>query len=73
MNEPHAASWGFGRATDWDRAAARLGNRVLQLCPRWLIFVEGVGNTPGAPDGDDPDAGYWWGGNLVGAKVCVAP
>ena len=69
QNEPHAASWGFGKATDWDRAAARIGNRVLDACPRWMIFVEGVGYSPGAPGGDDPADGFWWGGNLVGAKL----
>ena len=69
MNEPHAASWGFGKATDWDRGATRLGNKVLQLCPRWMVMVEGVGYKPGAPDGNDPANCYWWGENLVGARV----
>ena len=42
-HEPLQATWGAGRyETDWDLAAARLGNRVLQGCPRWLIFVQGV-------------------------------
>ena len=52
------------------------GDHVLSACPRWLIFVEGVGYKPGAQginamgfQGDDEKAGYWWGGNLVGAKV----
>ena len=49
QNEPHAASWGFGRSVDWDRAAGRLGNHVLRGCPRWLVMVEGVGYKPGAP------------------------
>ena len=69
QNEPHAASWGFGRETDWDVAASRIGTHVLSLCPRWLVMVEGVGYTPGAPGADDPNQGFWWGGNLVGAKV----
>jgi hypothetical protein len=34
-----------------------------------LIFVEGVGYNPGAPNGDDPGAGIWWGENLIGARV----
>ena len=25
-----------------------------------MIFVEGVGYTPGAPGMDDPGAGIWW-------------
>ena len=34
MSEPYAASWGKGLITDWDRAAARLGNKVLKGCSR---------------------------------------
>ncbi len=44
-NEPQGrASWGTGADTDWDVAAADIGNDVLEACPRWLIFVEGVQN-----------------------------
>ena len=32
-------------------------------------MIEGVGFTPGAPGADDPGAGYWWGENIVGARV----
>ena len=32
-------------------------------------MVEGVGYTPGAPHGDDPGAGIWWGENLIGTRV----
>lgn len=67
VNEPHSASWGFGRQTDWNKAAERIGNHILRRCPRWLIFVEGVGFKPGAPGADSSSAGYWWGGNLAGA------
>ena len=69
QNEPHASSWGKQLPTDWNHAAERIGNHVLSHCPRWLIMVEGVGYTPGAPNGDDPGAGFWWGENLVGARV----
>ncbi|KAL1528782.1 hypothetical protein AB1Y20_010109 [Prymnesium parvum] len=69
QNEPHASSWGKGLAIDWNRGAERLGNYVLQKCPRWLILVEGVGYDPGAPGGDDPAAGFWWGENLVGVRT----
>ena len=69
QNEPHTASWGKGRDTDWDKAAARIGNHVLSRCPRWLIMVEGVGYKPGAPNADDPAQGFWWGENLVGIKA----
>ena len=68
-NEPHGASWAKGLAIDWNLGAEDLGDHVLRECPRWLIFVEGVGYNPGAPNGDDPGAGIWWGENLIGARV----
>jgi hypothetical protein len=56
-NEPHgAASWGDGGKTDWCAAAGRIGNAILALCPRMLIFVEGN-------DGQGMDIS-WWGGYL---------
>lgn len=60
-NEPHGeASWGDGViAHDWQLAAQRGGNAILQANPNWLIFVEGVENYNGNS--------YWWGGNLMGA------
>jgi len=60
MNEPHAATWGDGSATDWAAAAERIGNAVLAIAPDWLIVVEGVS----VYDGDT----YWWGGNLQGVR-----
>jgi aryl-phospho-beta-D-glucosidase BglC (GH1 family) len=69
QNEPHSASWGKDMDVDWNIGAQTLGNHVLEACPRWLIMVEGVGYDPGAPGGDDPGAGFWWGENLVGVKV----
>jgi endoglucanase len=62
-NEPHgSATWGDGnRATDWRLAAERAGNAILAANPDWLIFVEGIESY----NGD----GYWWGGNLAGARV----
>ena len=63
-NEPHKATWGSGnRLTDWNAAAERLGNHVLSLCPRWLIFVEGI--AVGAPDDGGYDQGYWWGDSIA--------
>ncbi|KAL1510621.1 hypothetical protein AB1Y20_006922 [Prymnesium parvum] len=69
QNEPHASSWAKDPATDWNLAAARIGDHVLDACPRWMIMVEGVGYTPGAPNADDPGAGFWWGENLMGAEI----
>ncbi len=62
-NEPHGqATWGDGNAaTDWQLAAQRAGNAVLKANPNWLIVVEGVENYN--------NNGYWWGGNLQGAKA----
>jgi endoglucanase len=61
-NEPHAeATWGDGNTkTDWRLAAERAGNAVLAANSNWLVFVEGVESYQGK--------GYWWGGNLQGAK-----
>lgn len=61
-NEPHgSATWGAGVATtDWNSAAERCGNAILAANPDWLIVVEGVEKVS--------SDGYWWGGNLSGAK-----
>ncbi|HET9955127.1 MAG TPA: glycoside hydrolase family 5 protein [Polyangiaceae bacterium] len=62
-NEPHGiATWGTGDAkTDWNSAAERCGNAILEANPDVLIIVEGVAKV-----GQD---GYWWGGNLSGVKT----
>lgn len=62
-NEPHGeATWGAGDpATDWNAAAERCGNAILEVNPDVLIVVEGVEKV-----GTD---GYWWGGNLSGARA----
>lgn len=67
-NEPRGnACWGCGvRSRDWQAAAVRAGNAVLEVNPRLLIIVEGV---QFGPDG----SATWWGGNLRGvAKKPVA-
>lgn len=69
FNEPHSASWGQGDSkTDWGLAAQRLGNEVLDVCPSWLIMIEGVGYKPGA-QGSHGVEGVWWGENLFGTKT----
>lgn len=56
LSEPHGANWGSGKpALDWDIGAAKLGNAVLDSCPRLLVFVQGI-SDPGQ-----------WGENLMGA------
>ena len=58
----------------WDTLAATLGNQVLMQCPRWLVFVEGVGHcmskqnsgpcsAPSA-SGQNIMVPTWWGENL---------
>lgn len=47
-NKPTGASWGKGLPTDWNVAAATLGDHANAHCARWLIGVEGVGDNPGA-------------------------
>ncbi|MGF7176811.1 glycoside hydrolase family 5 protein [Azospirillum doebereinerae] len=59
-NEPHGqASWGTGgAATDWARAAERIGNAIQTVNKDWLMIVEGVEIVN--------NQWYWWGGNLLG-------
>lgn len=56
-NEPHGvASWGDGNIkTDWAMASERIGNAILKLNPKVLIFVEGISTTK-------KGATSWWGG-----------
>ena len=66
QHEPLLATWGAANAkTDWNRAAGRLGNRVLRSCPRWLTFVQGV--HEGAPGQQVPT--FFPGENLVNASA----
>ena len=75
MDEPYAASWGRGLGTDWDVAAMKLGNGILQHCPRWIVAVTGVGALPGAPGtGSADEDPFFWGENLEDAlDVPVRP
>lgn len=69
VNEPRKASWGRGGPADWNKAAERIGNAVLQTCPRLLIFVQGVAGDPGAQGDGGVSQGYFWGENLYGAHT----
>jgi endoglucanase len=52
-NEPHgAATWGMGKATDWNSAAERAGKAVLQANNNILIFIEGIGENPTCSSND---------------------
>ncbi|GMF48054.1 unnamed protein product [Phytophthora fragariaefolia] len=64
-NEPHECSWG-GKAPDWQKGATLIGNRMLEGCPNWMAFVEGVNGkhsvtVTGGRSGEYYD---WWGGAL---------
>ncbi|KAL1519958.1 hypothetical protein AB1Y20_023444 [Prymnesium parvum] len=88
-NEPHGMYWGPGEGAAyppherWDALAAAVGNEVHRACPRWLVFVEGVGHCMvevaeahddlphpcAAPSaaGQDVAVPTWWGENLQAA------
>ena len=57
-NEPHGnCTWGGDASTDWAAAAERIGNAVLSVNPKLLIFVAGV----------TPTSNSIWGDNISGA------
>jgi endoglucanase len=63
-NEPWGTTWGTGAATtDWNTAAARLGNNIHQTAPSWLIFVEGTNKSPACSQA------CFWGENLQGVQT----
>lgn len=73
FNEPFGATWGVGEAGyRWDLAAARLGNAVLERCPRWLILVEGVAQDGGGWETCAPN-GCWWGENCAQRTLSPSP
>ncbi len=61
-NEPHgSATWGINdSASDWNSAAERAAESVLQAAPELLVFVEGVQENPQCSG----TVNHWWGGNL---------
>ena len=69
FNEPHGATWSgeSGEAEGgrgWTSAASSLGQIVLSECPRWLIFVEGIGMG----DSEEFCDLCFWGENLLGLR-----
>lgn len=70
MQEPFKAAWGYpgtaGSVLNWNEAAKRLGDHVLEHCPRWLVFVQGISSWPGAYH-DDGNPQTFYGENLRGA------
>ncbi|GMF28499.1 unnamed protein product [Phytophthora lilii] len=63
-NEPHECSWG-GSDPDWQKGATLIGNRMLEGCPNWLAFVEGIaGSGKISLNGDSRTYYDWWGGGM---------
>lgn len=69
-NEPAAATWGDGTATDFNLGAQRIANQMLKGCPQWMGFVEGI-NSQHTVNLDGASFNYydWYGGGLQGAKT----
>mmetsp|Transcript_17870 Transcript_17870/g.19901 ORF Transcript_17870/g.19901 Transcript_17870/m.19901 type:complete len:393 (+) Transcript_17870:14-1192(+) len=62
-NEPFATTWNTGDLkTDWDKAAARIGNHIhsTPAGSKYLIFVEGTNKSPPCTNA------CFWGENLLG-------
>ncbi|KAL3661680.1 hypothetical protein V7S43_013439 [Phytophthora oleae] len=66
-NEPHECSWG-GADPDWQKGATLIGNRMLEGCPNWLAFVEGIASKGTITlNGEENTYFDWWGGGLADA------
>ncbi|KAG1685053.1 hypothetical protein DVH05_009744 [Phytophthora capsici] len=67
-NEPHECSWG-GEDPDWQKGATLIGNRMLEDCPNWLAFVEGIAGSGTISLNGQEDEVYfdWWGGGMENA------
>uniref|UniRef100_M4B799 Glycoside hydrolase family 5 domain-containing protein n=1 Tax=Hyaloperonospora arabidopsidis (strain Emoy2) TaxID=559515 RepID=M4B799_HYAAE len=67
-NEPHECSWG-GAEPDWQKGATLIGNRMLEGCPNWLAFVEGIASKGTITLNGKEDTFFdWWGGGLSDAS-----
>ncbi|KAL4100183.1 hypothetical protein PRIC1_007978 [Phytophthora ramorum] len=66
-NEPHECSWG-GKAPDWQKGSTLIGNRMLEGCPNWMAFVEGIASSGTITLGSRTNTYFdWWGGGLTNA------
>ncbi|RLN26793.1 hypothetical protein BBO99_00002720 [Phytophthora kernoviae] len=66
-NEPYQCSWG-GSAPDWQKGATLIGNRMLEGCPNWMAFVEGIASSGTITLGSRTSTYFdWWGGGLTKA------
>mmetsp|Transcript_95231 Transcript_95231/g.116600 ORF Transcript_95231/g.116600 Transcript_95231/m.116600 type:complete len:402 (+) Transcript_95231:37-1242(+) len=63
FNEPFDGTWGTGTvSTDFNTWCQTVGNQVHGMGVDWLIFCEGVANSPPCTDA------CFWGGDLQGVK-----
>ncbi|KAF0716173.1 Aste57867_2988 [Aphanomyces stellatus] len=70
-NEPFQSTWGTGGPNDWKAGAETIAARMLQGCPKWLAFVEGVWYQGGHEitfEGKPLAYADWFGGALQMAK-----
>ncbi|ETV90335.1 hypothetical protein H310_14860, partial [Aphanomyces invadans] len=90
-NEPHEGCWPGGAvdascpdARNWPKAAAKLADAMLAVCPKWMAFVEGLASGTMANTGFITKASAnatlyyqeWWGAalqNVTKYPVPVAP
>ena len=88
-NEPFKMYWGepgpgsaYEPGDRWDTVATEVATTIYKKCPRWLIFVQGVGNcqgeqvnaagqcmNPSAPGHQDTSISTWWGENLQATEA----
>ena len=61
-NEPHGLSW-----DEFASGVERIAKHIHAIAPHWLIFVAGVGHSPGH-GGAKSSYEFLWGGNLKGVK-----
>lgn len=41
-NAPNRGTWDDSTDTDWKAASKKYGNYILEKCPSWLVFVDGI-------------------------------
>lgn len=70
-NEPAQSTWGDGSESNFRVAATRMGDRMLDGCSKWLVFVEGNSESrewTSPTTGKHYEFDDWWGGGLSRAK-----
>lgn len=77
-NEPVGGCWPADDSDDycpsdenWPRAVEKIGNAILNICPNWLIVVEGLSATNVVKEINGVNVTYsdWFGASLQNASV----